>query len=113
MRRFSSGCVTLAMKLPPTSAIVLPSSDLRRVADLIGSTADSGTGDRTVYVASPPAGSGQTPSLHSAATIVTEIAVIAIPMMVLVFVSFWFMLHPLFILLGLWASGIDFRVVEG
>ncbi len=53
--RLSSGCVTFAMKLPPTSAIVLPSSEARRGAGAIGSTAASGTGESTSYTASPGA----------------------------------------------------------
>ena len=87
--RFSSGCVTFAMKLPPTSAMVLPSRVWRRGADSMGSTALAGTGDSTSYVASSTVGAGQNPSsVHissahacapSAKTIAVAILFISIP----------------------------------
>ena len=79
MSRFSSGCVTFAMKLPPTSAIVFPSSDLRRGASRIGSIAASGTGDTTENSTSlGVAGSGQVPSAHSSAAKTPDIAATAV-----------------------------------
>ncbi len=53
------------MKLPPTRAIVLPSSVSSLGAGLIGAIADSGTGESTEKRGSPAAGSGQNPSAHS------------------------------------------------
>ncbi|MBQ8124836.1 MAG: hypothetical protein IJ173_03005 [Kiritimatiellae bacterium] len=63
MRLLSSLCVTDAMKLPPTRAIVLPSSDARRGPCVTVSTAVAGTGESTSNVASAgAAGSRHIPS---------------------------------------------------
>lgn len=91
MRRLSSGCVTFAMKLPPTIAMVFPSNESNPRVGTIGVTADGGTGTQTVYVGLPPTGTEHTPPLHSPAYAVAQDAVIAAIDIILLIVAFRYM----------------------